>query len=143
MRLSSLFLAVAFTLAIFGGMLLVLGVRFERPLPAQGAALYDPNNEVVLSGKVQEVREFACPVNEGEVGTHLTVMTANGIVQVHLAPVRIMRGQNLIFTPGDEIQVVGSKLRFHGKKDVIAREVTRGQETLVFRDRAGALMMVQ
>jgi len=54
-----------------------------------------------------------------------------------------MRGQKISFVPGDQIQVLGAKLRFHGQNDLIAREIMRGQETLVFRDRTGAVLMTQ
>jgi hypothetical protein len=120
-----------------------MGVGFHRPVSAQGAALYNAANEVVVKGLVQEVQEFDCPVSEGELGTHLMLKTADGVVQVHLAPVRIMAGQKLSFPPGDQIEVVGSKLRLNGKNGVIAREITRGNETFIFRDSEGKLLLVQ
>ncbi|MBZ5705722.1 MAG: hypothetical protein LAN63_10240 [Acidobacteriia bacterium] len=142
MKLSSLFIGMIFAVAVIAVLLMVFGVSFHRPL-AQGAALYNPANEVVVRGVVQEVQEFACPVSEGEMGDHLLLKTGDGVVQVHLAPARIMRSQNLKFAPGDQIEVVGSKIRFHGNDDLIAREIIRGNESITFRDSQGKLLMMQ
>ena len=142
MRLSSLILAGVGAAALIAVVLLILGVSFRRPV-AQGAALYQPNAEITVSGTVTEVRDFACPVSEGELGSHLVLKTANGEVMVHLAPGRIMRSQQLRFAPGDQIIVTGAKVRALGSKDLIAREIVRGGEDWVFRDRAGKLMLVQ
>ena len=143
MKTSSFVLGVIFAVAVVFVLLMVLGVNFRPPLTAQGAALYNPANEVVMEGVVQGIQDFACPVSEGEVGSHLTQKTGDSVVLVHLAPGRIMRSQKLSFAPGDQIAVLGSKFRFHGNDDLIAREITRGNETLVFRDREGKLMLVQ
>lgn len=143
MKTISLLYGMVFAIVVTAALLLVLGVSFHRPAPAQGAALYNPANEVVLKGVVQEVQEFDCPVSEGELGSHLMLKTANGVVQVHLAPVRIMQGQQLTFAPGDQVEVVGSKIRLSGTNGLIAREITRGNESIIFRDREGKLMLVQ
>jgi hypothetical protein len=129
--------------AVIAILLLVAGVRFERPLSSQGAALYNAANEAVLSGVVQEFQKFPCPVSEGEEGGHLLLKTDESVVRVHLAPGRILRSQNITFAPGDKISVVGAKFRFQGSNDLIAREVTRGNENFIFRDHSGKLMLVQ
>lgn len=143
MRMQSLLYGMAFAVVILAVLLLVLGVNFQRPTSVQGAALYDPAKEVTVKGVVQEVQEFDCPVSEGELGSHLMLKTADGVVLVHLAPVRIMTGQKLTFAAGDQIEVIGAKVRVAGKNGLIAREITRGNESLVFRDRNGKLLMVQ
>lgn len=143
MKLSSLLLGAIFAVAVTAVLMLVLGVSFHQPVPAQGAALYNPASEVVAKGVVQQVEGVACPVSEGEIDSHLTLKTADGTIEVHLAPARIMRSQKLSFAPGDAIEVVGSKVRLYGKDDLIAREITRGSESFIFRDRQGKLLMVQ
>ncbi|MBZ5598917.1 MAG: hypothetical protein LAN83_11400 [Acidobacteriia bacterium] len=142
MKLSSLFIGMIFAVAVIAVLLMVFGVSFHRPL-AQGAALYNPANEVVVKGAVHQIQEFACPVSEGEMGAHLMLKTGDGLLQVHLAPARIMRSQNLTFAPGDQIEVVGAKFRFQGEDGVIAREIIRGNESFIFRDPQGKLLMMQ
>ena len=143
MRLSSLLLAVFCATAVLVLLLLGMGVNFRQPVPAQGADLYNPAREVIVKGAVAEVRDFACPVSEGEIGTHVMLKTPEGVLQVHLAPGRIMRSQKLSFAAGDEITVIGWKARVFGNNDLVAREITRGNEQFVFRDQTGKLMLVQ
>jgi len=69
--------------------------------------------------------------------------TKDGVLQGHLGPVRIMAGQEMSFASGDQIEVVGSKIRLNGKSGIIAREISRGDETFIFRDREGKLLLVQ
>jgi len=54
MKLSSLFLATIFAVAVIAVLLMVLGVNFRPPLPAQGAALYNP----AISNNVGVVNYF-------------------------------------------------------------------------------------
>jgi hypothetical protein len=143
MKLSSLLLATIFAVAIIAVLLMVLGVNFHPPLPAHVAVLYNPASEVLVKGIVAEVRDFACPVSDGEMGSHLMLNTAEGVVALHLAPGRVLRSQKIAFAPGDPIIVVGSKVRIQGSNDIIAREITRGNELFVMRDHDGKLMLVQ
>ncbi len=143
MRLSTLMIAAVGAVAVIALVLLIAGVNFERPTTVQGAALYNPADEIVVKGVVRQIQEFPCPVGEGEMGVHLTIETADSVTQVHLAPGRILRSQKINFAPGDQIAVLGSKFRFRGNTDIIAREISRGNENFVFRDREGKLMLVQ
>jgi len=143
MRISSLLYGMVFAIVVVVVLLLIMGVSFNRPVSAQGAALYNAADETVVAGLVQEVQEFDCPVSEGELASHLMLKTKDGVLQVHLAPVRIMAGQQLSFAPGDQIEVVGSKIRLNGKSGIIAREISRNEETFIFRDREGKLLLVQ
>lgn len=143
MKLSSLFVGAISAIAVIAIVLLIAGVHFERPLAVQGAALYNPSEEITVSGVISDVQEYACPVSEGEMGEHLALKTPDSTMQVHLAPGRIMRSLKIGFAAGDKLTIVGAKFRFHGKDDLIAREITRGNENFVFRDHEGKLMLAQ
>lgn len=143
MKLSSFFLGTVFAIAVIAGLLLIVGVRFQSPPVGQGAALYNPASETFVKGVVRETRDFACPVSEGEIGSHLMLETAEGVVLVHLAPGRVMRSHQLGFAVGDQLQVVGSRVRVGGNQDIIAREITKGDAIYVFRDPEGKLLLVQ
>jgi hypothetical protein len=143
MKLSSILSGVMFAVVVVVVLLLIMGVHFQKPPSAQGAALYDPATETIVRGVVTDVSDFTCPVSEGEMGSHLMLQTSTGVIQVHLAPARIMRGQKLSFARGDQLEVVGSRARMLGKNDLIAREIKRGNETLIFRDPQGKLLLTQ
>ena len=144
MKLSSLLIGIVFAGVVIAVLLLVLGVRFHSTTTSlQGAALYNPANEVTVKGVVTAVDEFDCPVSEGELGLHLTLKTADETLQVHLGPSRILQGQKLGFAPGDQLQVVGARVELYGKNGLIAQEITRGNESFILRDHDGKLLMVQ
>ncbi len=143
MKISSILSGLGFALVVAVVLLLIMGVHFQRPMPEHGAALYNPAAETIVRGVVTEVNDFVCPVSDGEIGSHLKLQTPTGIVQVHLAPARIMRGQKLSFAPGEQLVVVGSQARMLGKQDLIAREIERGNETMIFRDASGKLLLTQ
>ena len=141
MKSYSLFLGMLMAVLVIAALLLTVGVRPHGG--PQGAALYNRQSEVLVNGRVSEVQEFACPVNEGELGGHLMLQTSEGTYQVHLIPSRVMRSQGLKFATGEQIQVTGSKTRLMGKTALIAREIVRGDETFTLRDSDGHVMMMQ
>ena len=114
------------------GIALVVLVVLLFTSPRQRAPAYDSSDEVSVQGIVQDVQQFYCPIS-GEQGTHLIVKTENGTVQVHVAPTRFLRSNNLSFSRGDELQVVGSRIMYQGHEAMIARSTTRKGQTVAFR----------
>jgi hypothetical protein len=108
----------------------------------QGSALgvvpkYDPTKEATFKGMVEEVRDRQCPVSGG-MGSHLILrLSADKTIEVHLASTKFVKTYELVFNKGDEVTVVGTKVQFEGVETIFAREITRGSETFVFRDKAG------
>jgi len=141
MKTFSLFIGMFLAVVVSAVLLLVFGVSFGRPSAA--SALYNPATEISITGTIEEVQDFTCPVSGREVGRHLQLQTEDGIVQVHLLPSRILRSQRVEFKPGERIAVIGSKTHLLGKDAVIAREVIRGSDMFVFRDKSGSVMMQQ
>jgi len=127
---------------IMGGALVVLVILLFAKSPMQRAIVYNPSNEVTVQGVVQDVQEFYCPIS-GDEGTHLIVKTENGTLQVHVAPKRFLRGNNLSFSKGDQIQVVGSRIIYQGHDALIARTLVRGSQTMAFRQPNGKPVWVE
>ena len=142
MKPFSLLLGTILAVAVLGTLLLTFGVKPRGPTE-QGAALYNVATETSIKGVVRGVEDFTCPVSESEIGRHIRLQTDNGMLQVHLAPARVMRSQVFSFSPGDQIEVVGSRVRLQGNDTLIAREITRGNESFFVRDRQGQLLLVQ
>lgn len=142
MKPFSLLLGSILSVAVIATLLLTFGVKPRGPTE-QGAALYNAASETTVKGVVRTVEDFACPVSESEIGRHLRVQTPKGMVQVHLAPSRVMRSQQFSFAPGDQIEVLGSKVSLLGDEAIIAREITRGNESFFLRDREGKLLLIQ
>jgi DNA/RNA endonuclease YhcR with UshA esterase domain len=110
--------------------------------PKQRAPKYSAATEVTVKGVVQEVRQFWCPVN-GDEGTHLMLKTDTGILEVHVAPRRFLHGNGVSFSQGDQIAVVGSMVIYEGHDAMIAREITRGDQTFAFRQPGGRPLWVE
>jgi len=110
--------------------------------PKQRAPKYNVATETKVQGVVQEVRQFWCPVN-GDEGTHLMLKTDSGILQVHVAPLRFLQGNGVNFSNGDQIEVVGSQVIYEGHDAMIARKITRGDQTFAFRQANGRPLWVE
>jgi len=125
--------------------MLVIGVLIIGFGGSQGPSTlrYNAATETTVQGKILHIDEFACPVNDGEMGEHLVLETPNGEVQVHLAASRIMRSVNFPFKVGETVAVVGSKVKFRGHQDVIAREIIIGDDIFRLRDSSGQLLLKQ
>jgi len=122
---------------IFGGGLVVLLVLFS--IPQRHPLRYNPSTEQMVRGTVTEVREFYCPIS-GHQGTHLMLATKDGIVEVHVAPVNFLVAQKWDFFPGDQVEVSGSRILFHGHDALIARSLVRNDRTIALRDVGGKPM---
>ena len=121
-------------------LILGYGLTFAPPVAAQkstGVPKYDPATEVTLKGTVDEVRDRQCPVSGG-VGAHVILRTADDkTIEIHLASSKFVKEYDLAFAKGDKLEVTGSKVTFEGAETIFAREVKRGNDTFVFRDKDG------
>jgi len=118
------------------GVALVVLVVLLFTSPRHRVPVYDASDEITVQGVVEDVQQFYCPIS-GEEGTHLMVKTENGTIQVHVAPVRFLRRNNLRFNEGDQIQIVGSRINYRGHDAIIARTTTRAGQTVAFREPNG------
>lgn len=128
-------LAVVFVIA----MMAALTAAFALPpaVPTAAAPKYDPTTEAVFKGTVLEVRDRQCPVSGG-LGSHVILKLENGTtIEVHLATTKFVKEYDLVFNVGDELEVTGSKVVFEGVETIFAREVKRGNDVYVFRDKNG------
>lgn len=107
------------------------------PEPGAGVPKYNPATEAVFKGTVQEVKDRQCPVSGG-MGSHVTLaLERGGTIEVHLASTKFVKEYDLAFKPGDQLEVTGSKVTFEGVETIFAREVRRGNDVFVFRDKNG------
>jgi len=98
---------------------------------------YDRATEATFKGTVEEVRDRQCPMSGG-LGSHLVLrLSPSETMEVHLASTKFVKTYDLVFSKGDVITVVGARVQFEGVETIFAREVTRGSETFVFRDKDG------
>jgi hypothetical protein len=111
-------------------------VSQDKHLQAQAGYSYDQANQQTLRGWVVETRDFQCPVS-GTMGSHITVKSETGTMEVHLAPASFMKLYEIAIRKNDNVTIVGSRIMFDGKPSLIARSVVVGRDTFNFRDPKG------
>jgi hypothetical protein len=115
-----------------------LGIRLSDDRPRHRGALFliEPPDDRRI-GTVQEVKDRQCAVSGG-MGSHVILKLDDGTtIEVHLAPTKFTQMYELVFAVGDKLEVIGSKVNFEGVDTIFAREVKRGQDDFVFRDKDG------
>jgi DNA/RNA endonuclease YhcR with UshA esterase domain len=102
-----------------------------------GVPKYNPATEATFKGTIEDVHDRECPVSGG-MGGHIVLKLSDGkTIEVHLATTKFMKNYDLIFSKGDQVEVTGVKVTFEGVETIFAREVKRGNDTFVFRDKDG------
>jgi hypothetical protein len=103
--------------------------------PAAGPA-YNAASVVDVDGIIAAVRNV--PAGSPLEGTHLTVKTKATTVDVYLGPADFLRMLKTNFPVGNEVEVVGSTVKFENNDVILTREVSVGATTLTLRDAHGA-----
>ncbi|MGA9043068.1 MAG: hypothetical protein WB421_21240 [Terriglobales bacterium] len=96
---------------------------------------YDLHTETKMKVTVDEVK-LPAKGSEKEV-VHLTVKNGTDTLDVYLCPKSFLDDMGASFDKGDEITLTGSKVKADGADLILAREVVKGNDTLVLRDDKG------
>jgi hypothetical protein len=109
----------------------------------RGAFLYDTSTETTVMGTIEMLHDVTPPAHVGcrsLGGTHLTLNTGDGTLQVHLGPTPYLQSQKLTLSKGESIQVLGSRVVIDGEAVILARQVKKGDTIWTLRDAAGRPM---
>ncbi|HYE24353.1 MAG TPA: hypothetical protein VEG32_04055 [Clostridia bacterium] len=110
---------------------------FSYAVQAQGVRKppkYEKASEVTLKGTVEEVKLIPGP----DEGAHFVLATADGPILVHVAPEKFLKEiVDTTFHKGDLVEVVGAKIKAEEGPEVLAKEITRDNNTLTLRDPSG------
>jgi len=96
---------------------------------------YDLHTETKMKGTVAEVRLMPTGSEKGI--AHLMVKIEPDILDVYLCPKTFLEEMGMSFSKGDEVAVKGSKIKQNKEDLFLAREVVKGNDTLVLRDDKG------
>ncbi len=98
---------------------------------------YDPKTEVhIAKAIVLDTKEVTLAT--GQERFRLIVKDGEQTLEVCLCPKAFLDTMDTAFAKGDEVEILGSKVsESEGKTIILAREVTKGQNTLVLRDKNG------
>jgi len=98
--------------------------------------IYSSATETTVTGTVDDVKRMP-PAGNGMAGLHLVLNTSAGAIDVHVGPTWYVSSRNFTFAKGDAVTLVGSKITMSGREVLIAREITKGQQTLTLRTANG------
>ena len=117
---------------------ILVAVLFASLAPTfaqRGTRNYNPSTETTVKGTVEQVKQVTG--RHGWNGTHLTLKTGAGTMDVHVGPSSYVSQQGFSFAAGDKVEVVGSKVTMGGNEALIAREIKKDGKTLVLRNAQG------
>jgi hypothetical protein len=96
---------------------------------------YDLQTESKTKGVVDEVR--LVPWGTKKEISELILKIGDDKVRISVCPKPFQEELGISFSKGDEIAITGSKVKQEGSEVILAREMVRGTDTLMFRDNKG------
>jgi hypothetical protein len=97
---------------------------------------YVLQTETKAKGVVAEVKIFDFAARKDFI--QLILNEGSERIVVYVCPKPFGEEMGIAFTKGDQISVTGSKVKQEESEVILAREVVKGGETLVFRDNKGS-----
>jgi hypothetical protein len=134
LRLPSVFwttLLIALLILVLG----VIRVHSQGPQKTIRPATYDTATETKIKGTVEEIRPAASSSKTAAIDLMLKGESAT--VEVSLCPKPFLDDLGVTFAKGDSLEITGSKVKRGDLEQVLAREVVKGNDTVVLRDKTG------
>jgi hypothetical protein len=101
---------------------------------AQANISYDLSRETVLQGTVVS---FTASSQIPPVGSHVTIQTASGPVDVHLGNATLLKVNDVFLAAGDSVRIVGEKQLYGGGSFFAARVLQKGNQSVTLRNSRG------
>jgi hypothetical protein len=129
--------AVKRPLQVALALLLCVAPTLSQKTPSEDKTLakYDHQTETKTKGIIEEVNLLA--VGTRTDFTELVIKSGDDKVHIYLCPKPFEEEMGISFKKGDEIAVTGSKVKHDASDVILARELVRGADTLMFRDDKG------
>lgn len=125
-----------FSLILLFGLLCASPALSQKAQP-ENASLpkYDLQTETKIKGVIDEVNLLS--VGTRKDFTELIIKNGEDKAHVYLSPKPFQEEMGISFTKGDQIAVTGSKVKQEASDVILARELVKGTDTLLFRDDKG------
>ena len=133
-RYSSTALSALSCICLFLAPGVVAGVAQSAPAD-RNAPKYDLQTEMKTKGIVDEINVLT--VGSRKDFTELIIKSGNDKVHIYVCPKPFQEEIGVSFAKGDEIAVTGSKVKQETLDVILAREMVKGTDTLMFRDDKG------
>ncbi len=125
---------------VFSALFLLLSAMPGMSQKAQDSSsdlpAYDTHTEMKTKGVVDEINVL--PLGTKKELTELIIKSGTDKVHIYVCPKTFQEEIGISFSKGDEIAVTGSKVKREAGDVILARELIKGTDTLVFRDDKGS-----
>ncbi len=126
---------VVFDIPLFLLLYVTLGFSQKAQQDEGSLPKYDLHTETKTKGVVDEVKLL--PLGTRKDFTELIIKSGDDKVHIYVCPKPFQEEMGISFSKGDEISVTGSKVKQEASDVILARELVRGTDTLLFRDDKG------
>jgi hypothetical protein len=96
---------------------------------------YDLHAEMKTKGVIDEVNLMS--VGTRKDFTELIIKNGDEKIHIYVCPKPFEEEMGISFSKGDQVAVTGSKVKHEGADVILARELVKGEDTLLFRDAKG------
>jgi hypothetical protein len=96
---------------------------------------YDLQTETKATGVIDEVNQLS--VGTRKDFTELIIKSGDDELHIYVCPKPFQDEIGVSFSKGDRVAVTGSKVKQEASEVILARELVKGTDTLMFRDNKG------
>ncbi len=108
---------------------------FGQNAPSGSAPKYDSQTEMKTKGIVEEINVLT--VGSRKDFTELVLKSGDDKLHIYVCPKPFQDEMGISFIKGDELAITGSKVKQETSEIILAREMVKGTDTLMFRDNKG------
>ena len=110
------------------------GAQQKQSTVAQANISYELSRETILQGTVVS---FTANSKIAPLGSHVTIQTASGIVDVHLGNEAMLKSNDIFLAPGDSVRIVGESQQYGAGSFFAARVLQKGSQSVTLRNSNG------
>ena len=112
-----------------------LGVSQKAPPVGSSLPKYDLQTEAKTDGVIDEVNQLS--VGTRKDFTELIIKSGADRLHIYVSPKPFQEEIGVSFAKGDRVSITGSKVKQDTSEVILARELVKGTDTLMFRDNKG------
>jgi hypothetical protein len=111
------------------------GLSQKAPPADRSLPKYDLQTEAKTDGVVDEINQLS--VGTRKDFTELIIKSGADKLHIYVSPKPFQEEIGVSFAKGDHVTVTGSKVKQETSEVILARELVKGTDTLMFRDSKG------
>jgi hypothetical protein len=111
------------------------GLSQKAPPEESSLPKYDLHTETKTDGVIDEVNQLS--IGSRKDFMELIIKNGDDKLHIYVCPKPFQEEIGVSFAKGDRIAVTGSKVKQEASEVILARELVKGTDTLMFRDNKG------